>query len=45
MMDSPGNCKYFKGWYGWARRSRLEPVKKVAAMLKNHLDRMALPLV
>jgi len=34
-----GNArKFFDRWYGWARRSRLEPVKKVAGMLKNHLD-------
>lgn len=24
-------------WYGWAIRSRLEPVKKVARMVKKHL--------
>lgn len=30
--------KFFDRWYGWARRSQLEPIKKVAAMLKNHLD-------
>jgi len=24
-------------WYGWAIRSRLEPVKKVARMVKSHL--------
>ena len=24
-------------WYGWAARSQLEPVKKVATMVKNHL--------
>jgi len=29
---------YFAQWYGWAIRSRLEPVKKVARMCKNHLD-------
>lgn len=29
---------FFKQWYGWAVRSRLEPVKKVAATLKRHLD-------
>ena len=29
--------KFFRGWFGWARRSRLKPVKKVAAMIKNHL--------
>jgi transposase len=30
--------RFFARWYGWAVRSRLEPVKKVAAMLKRHLD-------
>jgi transposase len=25
-------------WYGWAIRSRLEPVKKVARMVKKHLE-------
>lgn len=25
-------------WYSWAIRSRLEPVKKVARMLKRHLE-------
>ncbi len=30
--------RYFKWWFGWARRSKLAPVKKVAAMLKNHLE-------
>jgi transposase len=29
--------KFFKDWFGWARRSRLKPVKKVAAMLRDHL--------
>ena len=29
--------KYFERWYSWAIRSRLEPVKKVAKMIKNHL--------
>ena len=29
--------KFFKSWYGWARRSRLEPVKQVAAMLRRRL--------
>ena len=29
--------KFFKRWFGWARRSKLKPVKKVAAMLRNHL--------
>ena len=30
--------RFFSRWYGWAVRSRLDPVKKVAAMLKRHLD-------
>jgi transposase len=29
--------RFFKGWYNWAIRSRLEPVKKVAFSLKAHL--------
>jgi transposase len=34
-----GNAKKFLDrWYGWARRSRLEPIKKVAMKLKTHLD-------
>lgn len=28
----------FRGWYSWAIRSRLEPMKRVARMLKAHLD-------
>ena len=30
--------KFFKNWFGWARRSRLSPVKNLAAMLKRRLD-------
>ena len=30
--------RFFRRWYGWAVRSRLEPVKDVAATLKRHLD-------
>ncbi len=30
--------RFFSRWYGWAVRSRLEPVKQVAATLKRHLD-------
>ena len=26
----------FVAWYGWARRSRLEPMRRVAAMIKRH---------
>jgi transposase len=34
-----GNArKFFNRWYGWASRSRLKPVIKVAKMLKRHLD-------
>ena len=29
--------RWWKRWYSWAVRSRLEPVKKVAAMVKRHL--------
>jgi transposase len=30
--------RFFADWYAWAMRSQLEPVKKVAGMLKRHLD-------
>jgi len=34
-----GNArKFFNRWYGWAARSRLKPIIKVAKMLKRHLD-------
>jgi transposase len=34
-----GNAKkFFDRWYGWARRSQLEPIKKVALKLKTHLE-------
>lgn len=29
--------KFFKSWYGWARRSQLAPVRKVAQTVKTHL--------
>lgn len=29
--------KFFGQWFGWARRSALEPIKRVALTLKNHL--------
>jgi transposase len=29
--------KHFEGWYGWAIRSRLKPVKAVARMFRKHL--------
>lgn len=30
--------KFFKEWFGWASRSQLKPIIKVARMLKAHLD-------
>ena len=30
--------KFFKQWYGWATRSQLKPITKVAKMLKKHLE-------
>lgn len=30
--------KFFKKWFGWASRSRLKPMIKVARMLKAHLE-------
>lgn len=30
--------KAWKRWYGWAIRSRLEPMKRVARMIKRHWD-------
>lgn len=29
--------KFFARWFGWARRSKLKPVKQVAAMLERRL--------
>jgi transposase len=31
-------AKHFADWYQWAVRSRLPPVRRVASMLKGHLD-------
>jgi transposase len=28
----------FTAWYSWAIRSRLEPLKRVARMLRRHLQ-------
>jgi len=30
--------QWWKRWYFWATHSRLEPVKKVARMVKRHID-------
>ena len=32
--------EYFAQWYSWAIRSRLEPIKKKAKMLKRHLPEL-----
>lgn len=32
--------EYFDQWYAWAIRSRLAPIKKVARMLKSHLNEL-----
>jgi transposase len=34
----PAVTWFFQRWYGWAIRSRLDPVKRVAIMLKRHVD-------
>ena len=36
--DRAEALEIFKGWYSWAIRSRLEPMKRVARMIKAHLD-------
>jgi len=38
--DAVGGRAFFDRWYSWAIRSRLEPIKKVARMLKGRLDRI-----
>lgn len=30
--------KFFKEWFGWASRSQLSPIIKVAKMIKNHFE-------
>jgi transposase len=30
--------KFFDKWFGWAKRSQLKPVKKVADMIKSRID-------
>lgn len=32
--------RHFNKWYSWAIRSRLDPIKKVARMLKRHLENL-----
>jgi len=38
--DAVGGRAFFDRWYAWAIRSRLDPIKTVARMLKNRLDRI-----
>jgi len=40
LWDNPSAAsgeRWWKRWYFWATHSRLEPVRKVAAMIKRHL--------
>ena len=37
--------KHFQWWYNWATRSHLEPMKKVAAMLKRRFENIITYLV
>ena len=30
--------KFFKQWFGWARRSQLKPIKQLALTVRDHLD-------
>jgi transposase len=32
--------RFFREWFGWVSRSRLEPMKEVARMLKRHLENL-----
>jgi transposase len=32
--------RFFKQWYGWVSRSKLQPVIEVAQMIKRHLENM-----
>ncbi len=32
--------RFFKDWYGWVSRSRLQPMIEVARMLKRHLENL-----
>jgi transposase len=39
-IDAVGGRAFFDSWYAWAIRSRRTPIKMVARMLKNRLDRI-----
>lgn len=30
--------RFFNEWYGWARRSQLDPIKRVSKMIKTHFE-------
>lgn len=36
--SKPWARHFFDQWYGWARRSKLEPIKRVAKMLHDRID-------
>ena len=36
--DREAARRIFEAWYSWAIRSRLEPIKRVARMIKRHLE-------
>jgi transposase len=38
--DAVGGRAFFESWYAWAIRSRLDPIRKVARMLTDRLDRV-----
>jgi transposase len=38
--DAVAGREFFEHWYSWAIRSRLQPMKRVARMLKTRVDRI-----
>jgi transposase len=38
--DADGGRAFFESWHAWSIRRRLDPVRKVAWMLKTRLDRI-----
>jgi len=38
--DAASGAEFFEDWYNWAIRSRLEPMKRVARMLKSRLPKL-----
>src|SRR5690606_13960656 len=37
--------KAWERWYGWAIRSRLDPIKRVARMVKSHIEGIVTAIV